>query len=376
MTIAIQNPIKFLDLAGQDAPIRDQLRSAANRIIDQGNYILGSDVQDFESAFADYCGTTHAVGVASGLAALELILRAYDVGPGDEVIVPAHTFVGTAAPVAIVGATPVCADVKGDDYTLDPSKLEDALSDKTKAIIVVHLYGRTADMDAILAFARSHNLKVIEDAAQAHGATYKGRRTGSLADAAGFSCYPTKNLGASGDAGVVTTNDADLAHKIKALRNCGQFEKNQHSLLPCNHRLDTLQAALLNVRLTMLDSWLKGRQQVAAWYAKSLADSSVTLPLEDEEDQVSAWHLYVIRSEHRDALKDYLARLGIGTAIHYPNPVHLQPYFSTLGYQTGDFPVAEAHCSSILSLPMHPNLTREQVEIIGDAIKQFDRQVG
>ena len=362
--------VNFVDLAKQDDSIRNALREAVLRVIDQGNYILGEDVAVFEEAFATYCEASYAVGVSSGLAALELILRAYEIGPGDEVIVPAHTFVATAGAVTFAGATPVLVDVREDDYTLDVSKLAAALTPRTKAIMPVHLYGLPAQMDEIVAFARQHGLKVIEDSAQAHGALYDGRRVGMLGDAAGFSFYPAKNLGACGDAGIVTTNDAALAERIRALRNCGQFEKNRHDLLPYNHRLDTIQAAL-RVRLPMLDAWNAARRQVAAWYDAMLADVPVVRPLLKADCREAVWHLYVIRAEDREGLRKYLGSKGIGTAVHYPLPVHLQPVYKQLGYQPGDFPVAEAHAKTILSLPMHPGLSEEEVRYVTDRIREY-----
>ena len=350
---------------------REALHAAAKRVIDNGNYILGGEIERFENAFAEYCGAKHAVGVGSGLAALEVILRAYGVGPGDEVIVPAHTFVGSAAAISIVGATPVFVDVDSKTFNLDAEQLEAAYTDKCKAIIVVHLYGRPAEVEPIRAFAAAKGLKVIEDAAQAHGATYRGRHTGSLADAAAFSFYPSKNLGASGDAGAVMTDDAELAETIRALRNCGQFEKNVHTLLPCNHRMDTLQAAMLEVRLGMLDTWTAARQRVAARYAEALSGLPLELPPTDDEVFVSAWHLYVVRFEQREGLMQHLKEKGIGTAIHYPLPVHLQPFYRKSGYHEGQYPVAERLSKTILSLPMHPNVHPDQIAYIAETIQSF-----
>lgn len=363
--------VDFVNLKSQDAAIRDRLHEAVKNVIDSGNYILGTEVQEFEQSFATYCNAKHAVGVSSGLAALELILRGYGIGPGDEVIVPAHTFVGSAAPVAIVGATPVFVDVSGEDYTLDATKLESACTEKTRAIIVVHLYGRPANIKPIRDFAAARGLKVIEDAAQAHGARFFGRSAGTLADAAGFSFYPSKNLGASGDAGIVTTDDASLAENICALRNCGQFERNVHTLLPCNHRLDTMQAAVLKVRLDLLDEWNAARREVANWYRQALVGLPLALPPADDANYLSAWHLYVVRSSERDALKRHLDDEGIGNGVHYPLAVHLQPFFRHLGYRTGDFPVAERHTATILSLPMHPGLTEDDVALVAAAVEKF-----
>lgn len=365
--------VDFVDLNQQDDSIRRALREAVLKVIDRGNYILGEEVAAFEAAFAAYCGVKYAVGVGSGLAALELILRAYEIGPGDEVIVPAHTFVATVGAVTFAGATPVLVDVNRADYTLDVSKLEAALTPRTRAIIPVHLYGLPAQMGAIEDFAQRHGLKVIEDAAQAHGALYDGRRVGMLGDAAGFSFYPAKNLGACGDAGIVTTNDAGLAERVRALRNCGQFEKNRHELLPYNQRMDTIQAAALRVRLPMLDAWNAARRQVASWYDALLADVNVVRPPLRSDNREPVWHLYVIRAKDRDGLRKYLASQGISTAVHYPQPVHLQPVYQGLGYKPGDFPVAEAHARTVLSLPMHPCLSEEEVHYVTERIREYVR---
>lgn len=365
--------VPFVDLAAQDAPIRDRLRDAVDDVMHRGNYILGEQIETFEEEFARYCGVTSVVGVASGLAALELILRGYGVGPGDEVIVPALTFVGTASAVALVGATPVLVDVE-DDFNISPTGVAAAITPRTKAIIAVHLYGRVAKMAELSDIAMAHGLKLIEDAAQAHGAVLGGKRAGSFGDAAAFSFYPSKNLGASGDAGAVATDDSELARHIRALRNCGQFERNVHSLLPCNHRMDTLQAAILSVRLGQLDSWNAARRRVAAAYQRSLAEGVVDVPLADEPGRESVWHLFVVRSSDRDGLKAHLANAGLDTAIHYPLPVHLQPYFAPLGQGVGSFVKAESACQSILSLPMHPHLTAEQVDYLAERINEFATQ--
>lgn len=367
--------VPFVDLSSQDAPLRERLRTAIDEVMSKGNYILGEQISTFEKAFADYCGSAHAVGVSSGLSALELILRGYDIGPGDEVIVPALTFVGTASAVALVGATPVLADVE-DDFTISPAEVEAAITPRTKAIMAVHLYGRVARMPELAGIAEKHGLKLIEDAAQAHGATLQDRRAGTFGHAAGFSFYPSKNLGASGDAGIVTTDDGELAARIVALRNCGQFERNVHSLMPCNHRMDTLQAAILSVRLEHLDAWNAARRGVAEQYHRLISRDVVDLPARDEPARASVWHLYVVRSRNRDGLREHLADRGIDTAIHYPLPVHRQPYFAHLGYPTGTFPKSEAACGSILSLPMHPNLSREQVEHVARSVNEYGAALG
>jgi dTDP-4-amino-4,6-dideoxygalactose transaminase len=359
--------LRFVDLAGQDAAVREEIERAALDVMRKGNYILGEEVAAFEDEFAAYCGSAHAVGVGSGLAALELILRGYGIGPGDEVIVPAHTFVGSAGAVAFAGAAPVLADVR-EDGNLDPERVAEAITPRTRAIMAVHLYGRPADVEALADLARAHDLKLIEDAAQAHGARYGGRRTGSLGDAAAFSFYPSKNLGANGDGGMVTTDDEELADRIRALRNCGQFEKNTHELLPFNHRLDTIHAAVLSVRLGRLDAWNEARRRVAAWYDEALAGSGLTLPPVDDHARESVWHLYVVRSTQRDALQDYLGEHGVPTGLHYPRPVHLQPVFLDLPYARGSFPVAERLADTVLSLPMHPCVTEEQVAWVAEVL--------
>ena len=362
--------VAFVDLAAQDAPVKDALRDAALGVMDRGDYILGAAIGEFEEAFADYCGSRRAVGVASGLAALELILRGYGIGAGDEVIVPAHTFVATAGAVAMTGARPVLVDV-GEDYTMDPARVEEAIGPATRAIIGVHLYGRAFDAVALREIAERHGVVLIEDAAQAHGATHRGRTTGTLGHAAAFSFYPTKNLGASGDAGMVTTDDADLARRIRALANCGQFVKNEHALMPFNHRMDTLQAAVLSVRLTRLNAWNGARRRAAAAYRQALADLPIVLPPDDDAERCSVYHLFVIRSDRRGALAAPLKSAGIATAIHYPIPVHLHEVFRDLGYREGDFPVAESNAKSILSLPMHPNLDDDQIEHVANGIRSF-----
>jgi len=362
--------VPFVDLQAQHRPIMDEVNRAIQRVIENAHFVLGEDVAAFESEFAAYCGTQYAIGVDSGLSGLELALRAYGIGAGDEVIVPANTFIATAAAVTFTGAKPVLVDIRPDAYNIDPDQIEAAITPRTKAIIPVHLYGIPADMDAIMAIAHKHNLIVIEDACQAHGAYYKDRRAGSIGHAAAFSFYPAKNLGATGDAGIVVTNDAQIADQIKAMRNCGQREKYYHITLPANHRLDTIQAAVLRIKLKHLDSWNVARQQHAALFNDLLKDSGVITPATPAGTQ-PVWHLYVVRTDDRDELKNHLAKLGIGTGIHYPVPIHLQPYYENLGYREGDFPVTERYAKQILSLPMFAELTPEAVAYVANAIKQF-----
>jgi dTDP-4-amino-4,6-dideoxygalactose transaminase len=355
--------IPLIDLKAQHQTLRAEINQAIKDVLDNTDFILGKDVAKFEEEFAAYCGTKYAVGVSSGLAALELSLLAFGIGHGDEVLVPAHTFTATAAAVTFAGAKPVFVDVDPTTWTLDVTKLEDAITSRTRAIIPVHLYGLPADMDAILKVARKHKLVVVEDACQGHGANYKGSRTGSLGDAGAFSFYPTKNLGACGDAGMITTNDEKIADAARAMRNCGQRVKNEHELPPFNHRMDSIQAAILRVKLPYLDQWLEARRKWAGLYNQLLANTPIITPVEPAGYR-HIYHLYVIRAQNRDGLQARLKERGIGTAIHYPKPVHLQPFYLQNGKPQGSYPVAEKLCNEILSLPMYPELTEEQVETV------------
>lgn len=360
--------IPLIELTTQHKLLRNEINTAIQGVLDRGDFILGQDVTKLEEEFATYCGTKYAVGLDSGLSALELSLRALGVGPGHEVIVPAHTFTATAAAVTFAGATPVFVDVDPETWNIDVDKIEGAITPRTKAILPVHLYGLPADMHMVLGIAEKYKLVVVEDSCQAHGANYKGHRTGSLGHAAGFSFYPTKNLGGCGDGGIVTTNDPNVAETIRALRNCGQRAKNVHELQPFNHRLDSVQAAILRVKLNYLDEWTASRRRLAGVYNQLLADSDLGLPAELPGYQ-HVYHLYVIRSQNRDLLQNHLKERGIGTAIHYPNPVHLQPFYSNGQDRHGQFPIAEKICAEILSLPMYPEMTEEQVEIVAAEIK-------
>lgn len=359
--------IPWVDLTIQHQNIRNEITTAFQDVLDRGDFILGQDVKKLEEEFAAYCGTKYAIGVDNGLSALELSLRALGIGPGHEVIVPAHTFTATAAAITFAGATPVFVDVDPETWNIDPERVKDAITSQTKAILPVHLYGLPVDMDLILSIAEKYDLKVVEDACQAHGAEYKGQRTGGMGHAAGFSFYPTKNLGACGDGGIVTTNDPQVVETIHALRNCGQTAKNVHELAPFNRRLDNLQAAILRVKLKYLDKWIESRRNLAARYNELLANTNVRLPIEPSGYQ-HVYHLYVIRTNNRDALQTRLKERGVGTAIHYPTPVHLQPFFSNGKDRRGEFPVAEKICNEILSLPMFPELTEDQVELVASEI--------
>jgi dTDP-4-amino-4,6-dideoxygalactose transaminase len=303
----------------------------------------------------------YGVGVDSGTSALELALRAYEIGPGDEVITAANTFIATVLAISYTGATPVLVDIDPESYNLDPARVEQVITSRTKAIVPVHLYGQPADMDPIVEIARRHHLVVIEDAAQAHGARYKGRRAGSLGDAAAFSFYPAKNLGAYGDGGMVVTNDSKIADSLRMLRNYGQSKKYHHQLKGFNRRLDTLQASVLRVKLKYIDQWNAARRRHARLYNKGLNESGLILPIEAEGSD-SVFHLYVVRTDQREQLQRGLQQEGISTGIHYPIPIHLQPAYEDLGYQRGDFPITEQFAEQILSLPMYPELPGSAIE--------------
>ena len=364
--------IPFLDLQAAYLELAPELDEAYHRVMQSGWFILGGEVDAFEREFADYCDAKQCIGVGNGLEALHLILRAMDIGPGDEVIVPSNTYIATWLAVSYAGATPVAVEPDRRTFNLDSDRIEAAITPRTRAIIAVHLYGQPADMDPIIEIARRHNLRVIEDAAQAHGARYKGRRAGSLADAAGISFYPGKNLGALGDGGAVTTDDENLAERIRVLRNYGSSIKYHNELKGYNSRLDELQAAFLRVKLRHLDTWNARRSAIAACYGEALRDSGLTLPFVPEwADPV--WHLYVVGSTQRDLLQQQLAGQGIGTMIHYPIPPHLQPAYTDLGMRPGDFPVAEKMADQVISLPIGPHLSSADSEYIAKNILQIVR---
>lgn len=366
--------IPFLDLKAPHQELRAELREAFERVLDSGWYVLGDEVKQFEQEFAAYCQAGHCIGVGNGLEALHLILRAYDIGMGDEVIVPSNTYIATWLAVSYAGAKPVPVEPDRQTCNIDPTLIEAAITPRTKAIIAVHLYGQPADMDAINSIARRHNLKVIEDAAQAHGARYKGRRVGSLGDAAGFSFYPGKNLGALGDGGAVTTDDPTLAEKLRMLCNYGSRVKYQNEVKGFNSRLDELQAAFLRAKLKKLDAWNARRNIIAAEYMHRLYSKNMDLPFVPDWAE-PVWHLFVIRSLRRDALQEHLAAQGIGTMIHYPIPPHLQTAYSELDIKQGSLPIAEEIHREVLSLPMDPAMTDEQVARTIAAITQFDKEV-
>jgi len=368
--------VPFLDFVGPYAELKVELDAAYFRFMRSAWYVLGREVEAFEQEFATYCGVKHCVGVGNGLDALHLILRAYGIGAGDEVVVPSNTYIATWLAVSYSGAVPVPVESDPQTFNLDPDRIEAAITRRTKAIIPVHLYGQPADMDPINGIARKHGLKVIEDNAQAQGARYKGRRTGSLGDAAGTSFYPGKNLGAFGDGGAITTNDAALDDRVRTLRNYGSKKKYYNEVKGFNSRLDELQAAFLRVKLKKLDEWNDRRRRLTALYLTELGGAeNLTLPFVPEWAE-PAWHLFVVRHPKRDALQQKLAAAGIGTLIHYPVPPHLSGAYAADKRLRGHLPIAEALSHTVLSLPMGPHLTVEQAELVigevHDAIEMLD----
>lgn len=365
--IANKRGVPFSDLGAGYTEIRAELDAAWQRVLASGRLVLGPEVEGFESEFAQYCGAAHCVGVGNGLDALTLILRALGIGPGDEVIVPAYTFIATWLAVTHAGATPVPVEPDPRTFNLDAARIEEAISSRTRAIMPVHLYGQPADMEPIARLAARHGLALIEDAAQAHGAAYRGRRVGTLGVAAGFSFYPTKNLGALGDGGAVVTDDVSLATGVRQLRNYGSIEKYRHELVGVNSRLDELQAAFLRVKLRVLDACNSRRRIAAQRYAILLSDAGVGLPVVPEWAD-PAWHLYVVRATRRDRLRRALDDAGIETMIHYPTPPHLQPAYAGLGLPAGSLPVSELLHREVLSLPMWPQISEEQQQRVAEAL--------
>jgi dTDP-4-amino-4,6-dideoxygalactose transaminase len=362
--------IPLVDLKAQYAPLKDDILARIAVALDGMSLFLGPNVQAFEKEFAAFCGVRHGIGVSDGTAAIQLILRAMEIGPGDEVITVAHTFIATGEAIALVGARPVFVDVDPATCLMDISQVEAKVTARTKAILPVHLYGQTADMDPLREIAERHGLKLIEDACQAHGAAYKGRRAGSLGDAAAFSFYFSKNLGAYGEGGFVTTDDDRLASKLRMLRDHGSERRYYHDLIGVNGRLDEIQAAVLRTKLPHLVEWNMLRRSHAQRYNDLLRETPVTVPSEAPMN-LPVYHLYVIRAPERDALQASLKQQGIGTGIHYPVPMHLQTAFSHLGYRPGDLPVTERVVAEILSLPMYAELTDEQLVYVAGAIKAF-----
>ncbi len=374
MSIVPDQKIPLVDLVTQSAGIKEEVLAGIGEVIDSAGYILGKQVAEFEESFAKYCQTDHAVGLANGTEALHMALRVLGIGAGDEVITAANSFAATAFAIAYSGATPVFVDVDPVDFNLDPSLLEKALTPKTKAIIPVHLYGQPARMEEIMEFAKKHGLKVIEDAAQAHGAELNGKRCGSLGDIGCFSFYPGKNLGAFGDGGAAVTNDPELAEKLKLIRNYGQVVKNRHDMLGFNCRLDTVQAVVLQAKMKHIETWTDNRRQVAGWYRDELADTDLVLP-QERDDVRHVYHLFVARHPQRDELMKHLADRNVFCGIHYPNPLFTAQPLKDAETYPNNCPVTAEASETIFSLPMYPEMTREHVSQVGNAIREFKSSI-
>jgi dTDP-4-amino-4,6-dideoxygalactose transaminase len=365
--------IPFLDMKSPYEELKDELDDAYRRVMTSGWYILGGELEAFEQEFAAYCGASHCVGLGNGLEALHLILRGYGIGAGDEVIAPSNTYIATWLAISYAGARPVPVEPDPQTYNLDPDRVEANITKRTRAILPVHLYGQTADMDPLTALAEKYGLRVIEDAAQAQGARYRGRTSGSLGDAAGFSFYPGKNLGAFGDAGAVVTNDRQLAEKVRVLRNYGSKVKYYNEVKGYNSRLDDMQAAFLRVRLKYLDAWNARREKLARQYLVSLADISNLVIPHVPEWSLPIWHIFPVLHPDRGNLQAYLKDNGVDTLIHYPVPPHLSDAYADLGKSKGSFSIAETIAATELSLPMGPHLKAEDVEYIVTLIKEYGR---
>jgi dTDP-4-amino-4,6-dideoxygalactose transaminase len=367
-----EHTIPLVDLVAQHEGVADEVESSVLQVLRSGQYIGGPLVEAFEGEFARYCDTKHAVTVNSGTAALHVALLALEIGPGDEVITVSHTFVATVEAIVQAGATPVFVDIDPVSYTIDVTQIEAAITDRTKAIIPVHLYGQPADMDPILAIAKERGLAAIEDSCQAHGATYRGRRAGSMADIACFSFYPSKNLGAAGAGGAATTNSEELARRMSMHRDHGQSVRYYHDIFGLNYRMTVVQASVLRAKLPHLDGWNESRRRHAAAYDELLAGAGLDLPVASAE-MTHVYHLYVVRSPARDELARHLAERGVSTGIHYPIPAHLQPPYKAFGGGPGSLPRTEEAAANILSLPMYAELSREQLERVAAAIREFAR---
>lgn len=362
--------LPFLDLKKVNKQHQYKLKEAVNRVIDSGWYILGEEVAAFEKEFANYCGAKHCIGVSNGLDALKLILKAYDFGAGDEIIVPSNTYIASIIAISEVGATPVLVEPSESTFNIDPARIEEKITDKTKAILAVHLYGQAADMKPIQDLANRYNLKVIEDAAQAQGAVYHGKKTGNLVDAAGFSFYPGKNLGALGDAGAITTNDDVLAEKIRALRNYGSYVKYENLYKGYNHRLDEIQAAILRVKLPHLDQENAWRRELATMYSEGIKNEYIELPKMPENKEEHVWHVFVIRTYKRQQLQAYLNENGVQTVIHYPIPPHKQMAYEE--WNDAGYPISEGIHETVLSLPISPVQTKEDTQVIINLLNAFE----
>lgn len=363
--------VPFASFNKMHSELRESLDLAYKRVMDSNYFIQGKECENFEKKFADYCNTKYCVGVGNGLDALTLILRAMNIGEGDEVIVPSNTYIATALAVSNVGAMPVFVEPEIETYNINPKRIEDKITGKTKAVIAVHLQGRPADMDEICDIANKYNLKVIEDAAQAHGAKYKGKKVGSFGDAAGFSFYPGKNLGALGDGGCVTTNNKKIADMVRALGNYGSDYKYHHIYKGVNSRLDELQAAFLSVKLDNLDKWNSDRRRIASRYFNEIINQNIILPLPSDEIFEHIYHVFVIRCNRRDKLEKYLNENGIGTVKHYPIPMHMQGAYEDLQIPNGDLPIAEEISSTVLSIPMYYGMSDDETSFVISKLNDF-----
>jgi dTDP-4-amino-4,6-dideoxygalactose transaminase len=362
--------IPFVSFEIMHNEIKEEVYKKFKDVYERNWFIQGDEVARFEKEFADFCDVDYCIGCGNGLDALYLILRGYDIGTGDEVIIPANTFIATALAVSYTGAKPVFVEPNLENYNINTTLIEDAISERTKAIIAVHLYGQPAHMDEVNRIAKKYDLKVIEDSAQAHGALYKGKKVGSLGNAAGFSFYPGKNLGAFGDAGAVTTNDKNLADKIRAIANYGSNIKYHHIYEGINSRLDEIQAAFLRIKLRNLDKWTVERRKIAQQYTEGITNSKIIKPLEEVYSN-HVWHLFVIRTNMRDQLRNYLRENGIETLIHYPIPMHIQQAYANLEFKKGDFPIAEKISDEVLSLPMWYGMKYKEINYIIETINSY-----
>lgn len=363
--------VQFIDFSEQYKLVRDEVDSGIKRVLEKGNFILGQEAKDFEAAFAKYCDVTYGVGVNSGTDALYLAVAALNIQEGDEVILPTFTFIATALCISYAGATPVLVDIEEDTYNIDPAKIAKAITKKTKAIIPVHLYGQPANMDEIRALAQKHNIAIIEDAAQSHGSTYKGKKAGSLGDVACFSFYPTKSLGACGDAGMIVTDNEDIYKRALMLRDYGRQGRYEHKIKGYNSRLDTIQAVVLSAKLKHLDEWNRMRNENAAYYDQRLKGIKGVIAPTIKSDRTHVFQTYAVRLKDRDRIADEMKKKGIDVLIHYPIPVHLQEAYSELKHKRGDFPVAEKVADEILSLPMFPHMKKEQIEYVCTTLKNM-----
>lgn len=354
--------------------LKNEITAAFNRVFEANDYILGKEVKDFEEKFADYCGTKYAVGCGNGLDAIYLVLKALGIGAGDEVIVPSNTYIATALAVSYVGAKPVFVEPDIDTFNIDADKIEKAITPATKAVIAVNLYGRMAELDKIKEICSRRGLKLIEDSAQAHGATYKGKKSGFYSDAAAFSFYPGKNLGALGDGGAVVTNNEELAEKLRCLRNYGSKIKYRHIMKGTNSRLDEMQAAFLSAKLPRLDDWNAERNRIADKIIEKVNNPLITLPMASDEIYGNVWHIFAVLCEKRDGLEKYLNEKGIGTNKHYPTPMHMQGAYLDLGIKEGELPIAEKISANELSLPVYYGMSEEQTDYLIDALNAFGRE--